>query len=281
MEHSINFADEQKGDSFLSLVWQIKTNQPLKPSTDEQTKLEASEMANKVSIKQDGCLYFHFVRNNNTTLLFLVPASLRQLLFNAHHCSALSGGHMSWKKTLSKILRKYYWPTIYSDIHKWCGKAVGPKAIEDFRESNRYQGLEQLREAKEPLPTMPLKEEATAEEKNTYVHGLVFDNDGTAPVLYRIKSLFGNGAKLESVFFEVPFPDRIDLQLITLDQFAINIKTEKRGLDITKLIVGDLIWVYSLAVTTKFASTKMQAPLSAATAAQLREYHCQMPEQIP
>ncbi|RCN30977.1 hypothetical protein ANCCAN_23252 [Ancylostoma caninum] len=96
-------------------------------------------------------------------------------------------------------------------------EAVGPKAIEDFRESNRYQGLEQLREAKEPLPTMPLKEEATAEEKNTYVHGLVFDNDGTAPVLYRIKSLFGNGAKLESVFFEVPFPDRIDLQLITLD----------------------------------------------------------------
>ncbi|RCN25882.1 hypothetical protein ANCCAN_28403, partial [Ancylostoma caninum] len=150
-------------------------------------------------------------------------------------------------------------------------EAVGPKAIEDFRESNRYQGLEQLREAKEPLPTMPLKEEATAEEKNTYVHGLVFDNDGTAPVLYRIKSLFGNGAKLESVFFEVPFPDKIDLQLITLDQFAINTKTEKRGLDITKLIVGDLIWVYSLAVTTKFASTKMQAPLSAATAAQLRE----------
>ncbi|EYC13995.1 hypothetical protein Y032_0042g652 [Ancylostoma ceylanicum] len=150
-------------------------------------------------------------------------------------------------------------------------EAVGPTAIENFRQSNQYEGLEELRRTKKPLPTMPLKKQAVGDEKNAYVHGLVFDNDGTAPVLYRIKSLFGSGAKLESVHFEVPFPDRLDLQIITLDQFAINIKTEKRGIDITKLIVGDLIWVYSLAVTTRFASTKMQAPRMAATAAQLRE----------
>ncbi|EPB65173.1 hypothetical protein ANCCEY_15764, partial [Ancylostoma ceylanicum] len=53
------FPKEQKSDSFLNLVWQIKTNQPLKPSTDERTKLEASEMASKtmlskfINIKQE------------------------------------------------------------------------------------------------------------------------------------------------------------------------------------------------------------------------------------
>ncbi|EYC04916.1 hypothetical protein Y032_0085g1862 [Ancylostoma ceylanicum] len=69
---------------------------------------------------------------------------------------------------------------------------------------NRYEGLEELRRTKKPLPTMLLKEQAVGEEQNASVRGLVFDSDGTAPVLYRIKSLFGSGAELESVHFEVP-----------------------------------------------------------------------------
>ncbi|VDP51049.1 unnamed protein product [Heligmosomoides polygyrus] len=27
---------------------------------------------------------------------------------------------MGWKKTLAKTLRKYYWPSVHSDIRKWC-----------------------------------------------------------------------------------------------------------------------------------------------------------------
>ncbi|EYC03698.1 hypothetical protein Y032_0092g2570 [Ancylostoma ceylanicum] len=84
-------------------------------------------------------------------------------------------------------------------------EADGPTSIENFKQSNQYEGLEELRRTKKPLPTMPLKEQAVGDEKNAYVHDLVFDNDGTAPVLYRIKYLFGSGAKLDSVHFEVQF----------------------------------------------------------------------------
>lgn len=45
--------------------------------------------------------------------------------------------------------------------------------MENFSRSNLYEGLEKQREAKKPLPTMPLKEHATNEELSAYVHGLV------------------------------------------------------------------------------------------------------------
>ncbi|KHJ92750.1 integrase core domain protein [Oesophagostomum dentatum] len=148
--------------------------------------------------------------------------------------------------------------------------AVGPHAIEDFRARHSYDYMFDKNGRKTRLRTMALADPATDEEKNTYMHGLEFDQ-GIAPVLYRVKTLFGTGAKLEAVHFEVFLPDRYDLAIITIDQYAINVKTEKRGLDITKIIVGDLVWVYSLAVTTKFATTEHRKPTTIAAAYRLRE----------
>ncbi|KHJ97949.1 hypothetical protein OESDEN_02067 [Oesophagostomum dentatum] len=148
--------------------------------------------------------------------------------------------------------------------------AVGPKAIESFRERNSCANLLELREQNQPLPTMPLVELATADELTTYVQGLVLD-DEIAPVLYRVKTFFGTGAKLESVHAEVPLPDRIDLHNIQLDMYGINIKTGKRGINITKMIIGDLIWVYSLAVTVKFATSDMCLPETVEDAVRPRE----------
>ncbi|RCN40314.1 hypothetical protein ANCCAN_13738 [Ancylostoma caninum] len=148
--------------------------------------------------------------------------------------------------------------------------AVGPKAIEAFRENNQCEHLPELRREGKPLPTMPVVELASNEEKNTYVHGLVLDG-GVAPVLYRIKCFFGLGVKLESVHAEVPLPDRPDLHTIQLDHFGINIKTGKRGIDITKMMIGDLVWVYSLAVTTKYATSDMEIPLTVGDAVRPRQ----------
>ncbi|VDM83254.1 unnamed protein product, partial [Strongylus vulgaris] len=88
---------------------------------------------------------------------------------------------------------------------------------------------------------MPLREYANKEELTRSVHALVFDGD-IAPVLYRVRTLFGNGAKLESVHFEVPLPDRLDLMIVTLDPYAINITSGKR------------------AVTVKYADGGVKAP---------------------
>ncbi|EYC05456.1 hypothetical protein Y032_0082g1594 [Ancylostoma ceylanicum] len=148
--------------------------------------------------------------------------------------------------------------------------AVGPKAIEAFRENNSCEHLSELRREGKPLPTMPVVELASNEEKNTYVHGLVLDGD-VAPVLYRIKCFFELGVKLESVHVEVPLPDRPDLHTIQLDHFGINIKTGKRGIDITKMMFGDLVWVYSLAVTSKYATSNMEIPLTVGDAVRHRQ----------
>ena len=60
--------------------------------------------------------------------------------------------------------------------------------------------------------------------------------------------------------FETALPDRLDLFLIAIDPCAINIATGKNGVDPSKMIIGDLIWVYSLRETVKFSTTKLRAP---------------------
>ncbi|KAK6011257.1 hypothetical protein OSTOST_23669 [Ostertagia ostertagi] len=103
--------------------------------------------------------------------------------------------------------------------------AVGPKAIEAFRENNDCSQLLEKRRQGQPLPKMPIVESARSiEESNAYVKGLVLDGN-TAPVLYRVKNFFG-----------------------------------KSGLTLTKLIIGDLIWVYKLSVTVTFEKSDMPLP---------------------
>lgn len=81
-------------------------------------------MAPRCIIKNDNCLHCFLKEENNTHTVLLVPKHLQTLIFDAHHNSALSGGHMGWKKTLAKILRKYYWHSVHSDIRKWCDSCL-------------------------------------------------------------------------------------------------------------------------------------------------------------
>ncbi|RCN26845.1 hypothetical protein ANCCAN_27427 [Ancylostoma caninum] len=83
----------------------------------------------------------------------------------------------------------------------------------------------------EPIPQVPLVDLAQGDELTATVEGLVLD-------------------------------DRLDLLVVSLDPYAINIATGKRGFDPNKLIIGDLIWVYSLAPTVSFATSKTNPPCS-------------------
>lgn len=137
--------------------------------------------------------------------------------------------------------------------------AVSPLSIESFRRKHSVLEMLELREEKKDLPLIPDAEMGDATNSDALVDGLVKDGQ-TYPVLYRIKTLFGTGVRLESVHIELCLPDRIDLYNISLDQFAICAKTGKRGFDISRAVVGDLVWVYSLVPTTKFASSDMAIP---------------------
>ncbi|KAL6742599.1 hypothetical protein Aduo_015737 [Ancylostoma duodenale] len=137
--------------------------------------------------------------------------------------------------------------------------AVSPLAIESFRRRHNLNHILELREQNSELPSIPEVGLGDATDEDAFVEGLVRDGY-TYPVLYRLKTPYGNGAKLGSVHIEVCLPDRIDLQTLSLDQFAINVRTGKRGFDTAKMMVDDLFWVYSLVPTSKFATTKMPPP---------------------
>ncbi|KHJ97950.1 integrase core domain protein [Oesophagostomum dentatum] len=115
MSHSVDMAQEQQKDNLLKMIYYIKNNLPVSPTVSEKDKAEAIDLANKVIIKSDGCLYYEANQNKSNGPLLLVPRSLRTLVFDAHHSSALSDGHMNWRKTLAKILRKYYWSVPLED----------------------------------------------------------------------------------------------------------------------------------------------------------------------
>ncbi|RCN26969.1 hypothetical protein ANCCAN_27303, partial [Ancylostoma caninum] len=137
--------------------------------------------------------------------------------------------------------------------------AVSPLAIESFRRRHNLDHILELREQNSEPPSIPEVDLGDATDEDAFVEGLVRDGY-TYPVLYRLKTPFGNDAKLESVHIEVCLPDRIDLQTLSLDQFAINVRTGRRGFDTAKVMVDDLFWVYSLVPTSKFATTKMPPP---------------------
>ncbi|VDL85010.1 unnamed protein product, partial [Nippostrongylus brasiliensis] len=132
----MDFAAEQQKDKLLHLTWLIKTSVGLPNAVTDEEKAHAEKIATNCEVKADGCLYYALENSKKTVLL--VPAHLHRLIFDAHHSSALSGGHMGWKKTLAKAMRKYYWPSMNSDIRKWCDACLtcqmrrNPKPI--FRE---------------------------------------------------------------------------------------------------------------------------------------------------
>ena len=56
----------------------------------------------------------------------VVPVSLRQVIYTAHHASPMAG-HVGFYKTYWRIAARYYWPSMYEDVRKavtQCGHCV-------------------------------------------------------------------------------------------------------------------------------------------------------------
>ena len=66
----------------------------------------------------DDLLYFLNIDKNRPESL-VIPQKFRTGILLQYHDGAF-GGHLSSRKTLENIRRKYYWPTIENDVRKWC-----------------------------------------------------------------------------------------------------------------------------------------------------------------
>ena len=68
----------------------------------------------------DGCAYRHFYRKDGTGshLQFLVPRTLKDEILYQMHNTVISG-HLGRKKTLEKLLQRFYWYAVRDDVYMW------------------------------------------------------------------------------------------------------------------------------------------------------------------
>nr|CDJ93456.1 unnamed protein product [Haemonchus contortus] len=86
------------------------------------------------------------------------------------------------------------------------------------------------------------------------------------PVLYQVVNKgSGHRVVLEAKDFFIPGPDRRELNLIILDQYATNIQSFTRGFDKFLLSVMDFVWIYSVDPT----NTALRDPSTVLTQARV------------
>ena len=89
-----------------------------------QIKIQLQRKAYNINPKElKQCGYFiqdNLVKYyNGINTMLLVPKKHRETLLMQYHDGAL-GGHLSARKTVSRLKTKYYWTTIENDTRKWC-----------------------------------------------------------------------------------------------------------------------------------------------------------------
>ncbi|PIO70483.1 reverse transcriptase [Teladorsagia circumcincta] len=110
---------EQKRDRFCSALFFLIETQRSPPAISEEEKTTWLTVAEKCVIRKNGCLYYNDRQTATNPFRFerlVVPENLKEPIFLAFHTSPSSGGHFNWRKTLAKILRKYFWPHMAEDI---------------------------------------------------------------------------------------------------------------------------------------------------------------------
>lgn len=82
----------------------------------ETPEMKVIELAEKCIVRKNGCLYRKRLSTEDTRLeaeRLFIPDTLKEHIYNSFHNRSDSGGHFNWKKTLSKIMKRYYWPNMH------------------------------------------------------------------------------------------------------------------------------------------------------------------------
>ncbi|KAL6739266.1 hypothetical protein Aduo_012740 [Ancylostoma duodenale] len=110
---------EQKTDKFCSSLLTFSETQRFPDDAPEDVKSKWMTFAESCRIGKNGCLYYaasHDGSTGSNNYKLVVPEKLKEPVFLTFHSSPSAGGHFYWRKTLSKIARKYYWPSMAEDI---------------------------------------------------------------------------------------------------------------------------------------------------------------------
>uniref|UniRef100_A0A914Z7A9 RNA-directed DNA polymerase n=1 Tax=Panagrolaimus superbus TaxID=310955 RepID=A0A914Z7A9_9BILA len=83
------------------------------PERPEQKEILEKEM--KYLVMKNRAVYY-FNEEESDDLRLLVPYTLRKKVVNEFHEDALQGGHLGQQKTLEKLKKRVYWPSMTTDI---------------------------------------------------------------------------------------------------------------------------------------------------------------------
>ncbi|PIO56194.1 integrase core domain protein, partial [Teladorsagia circumcincta] len=89
------------------------------PGISPELRKTCSEYLAGCTLKSNGCLYYlnpSAARRPSVRPAIVVPSPLREPICLSFHDSPSAGGHFSWKKTLAKISRRFFWPTMREDV---------------------------------------------------------------------------------------------------------------------------------------------------------------------
>ena len=103
----------QLEDPLFGAIINKLTDQPIAEKLSTKDRAFLRKKWPEFRIK-DNLLYYY----GTNALLLVLPQECRKKVFTDAH-SGLTGGHFGQEKTLAKISKSYYWPTIATDVTKW------------------------------------------------------------------------------------------------------------------------------------------------------------------
>ena len=96
---------------------ELKKLQEKDPLIQDYRKSRPDQM-----VEQDGLRYNLWVRKQQpgyTVEQLLLPKQYHQIMCKLAHSIPIAG-HLGWDKTLSRVTRWFYWPTVYRDVAEYC-----------------------------------------------------------------------------------------------------------------------------------------------------------------
>jgi hypothetical protein len=123
-------ADEEKTNDIPMLALEVTDLERLQDEDEEckrikdavndpENALSHYRRAVKSYVLTDGLLYRRNVAHLGNDKLLVVPKSIRNEILYECHDSPLTGGHLGFSKTFTKIKSRYYWPNMLKEVEKY------------------------------------------------------------------------------------------------------------------------------------------------------------------
>ena len=70
-------------------------------------------------VRKTDLIYRQVTKGNKVTLQLVIPEGFREKVLRLAHETSMSG-HLGLKKTLDRVVSKFYWPGICGDVARFC-----------------------------------------------------------------------------------------------------------------------------------------------------------------